>query len=227
MNPKFDPFSILSQYPRRHPIRLAFLLQLKIIEYISRINFDKYALPQKTIPNLLSIPDADYLSTAVTPIQMQYLLTGLEITENLEGSVVVEIGCYRGATTQVIAKHTNRKVIAIDPYIGYGGGKEDFQEFREKTKMQSNIIHKPCSSGEAAKNWEYENVSFIFIDAVHDYLNTSFDIQTWLPKLMHGGILALHDTDQLCFAGTRKAVFELKNQLSLFAHIDNLVLFKK
>jgi hypothetical protein len=36
----------------------------------------------------------------------------------------------------------------------------------------------------------------VFINAVHDYVNTSFDIEAWLPKLVPGGILALHDTDQ-------------------------------
>lgn len=224
---KSDPFIILSQYPRRHPARLLFLLQLKIIENISKINFNKYALPQKLITNIPSIPQADYYDTSVTPIQMQYLLAGLGTTENFHNSVVVEIGCYRGATTQVIAKNTSRKVIAIDPYIGYGGEKEDLKIFVEKTTEQTNIIHRSCSSGEAIKNWEYGNVSFIFIDVVHDYLNTSFDIQTWLPKLVDGGILALHDTDQLCFAGTRKAVFGLKDYLHLFAHVDNLVVFQK
>ena len=76
MKSKSDPFVILSTYSRRHPIRLIFLLQLKIIEYISKINFDKYALPQKLIVNLSPVPQADYLNTAVTPIQMQYLLAG-------------------------------------------------------------------------------------------------------------------------------------------------------
>lgn len=227
MKSKSDPFEILSKYSRRHPIRLIFLLQLKIIEYISKINFDKYALPQKLIFNLPPVPQADYLNTAVTPIQMQYLLAGLEVSESIPNSVVVEVGCYRGATTQVIAQNTSRNVIAIDPYIGYGGEKQDFKIFLEITKGQRNIIHKPCSSGEALENWQYGSISFIFIDAVHDYLNTSFDIQNWLPKLVDGGILALHDTDQLCFAGTRKAVFAAKDNLYLFAHVDNLVIFQK
>jgi predicted O-methyltransferase YrrM len=227
MNSTFDPFSILSKYPKRHPIRIAFLLRLKFIESISKINFDKYVLPQKLLAEIPVIPDADYLNTAVTPTQMQYLLAGLANTENIQNSVVVEIGCYRGATTQVIAKHTLRKVIAIDPYVGYGGEKEDFTEFFTKTKDLSNVIHKHRSSGEAAKNWQYGDISFIFIDAVHDYLHTSFDIQTWLPRLSKGGILALHDTDQRCFSGTRKAVFEIANSLDLFAHTDNLVMFQK
>jgi len=39
----------------------------------------------------------------------------------------------------------------------------------------------------------------------------------------------MHDTDQICFAGTRKAVFDAyKNMgLELFAHVDNLTLLRK
>jgi hypothetical protein len=65
----------------------------------------------------------------------------------------------------------------------------------------------------------------VFINAVHDYVNTSFDIEAWLPKLVPGGILALHDTDQAMFAGTRRAAYEPLNRLELIAHPPNLAIF--
>ena len=70
-------------------------------------------------------------------------------------------------------------------------------------------------------------MSLIFIDALHDYVNTAFDIEAWSSLLVEGGMLACHDTDQQCFAGTRKAVFEASSQFSLFAHPDNLTIFYK
>jgi hypothetical protein len=58
-------------------------------------------------------------------------------------------------------------------------------------------------------------------------VNTSFDIVTWSPLLVPGGILALHDTDQEFFAGTRRAAFEAhgEDRFELLAHPSNLTLF--
>jgi hypothetical protein len=58
-------------------------------------------------------------------------------------------------------------------------------------------------------------------------VNTAFDIATWSPLLVPGGILALHDTDQEIFAGTRRAAFEAHghDRFELLAHPSNLTLF--
>ena len=78
-------------------------------------------LPEKAIVGLPECPNADYANTAVTPTQMQYLLSGLLATDSWKDTVVAEIGFYRGVTTQALARHTSRRVIAVDLYIGYGG----------------------------------------------------------------------------------------------------------
>jgi hypothetical protein len=70
--------------------------------------------------------------------------------------------------------------------------------------------------------------SFIFIDAVHDYVNTRFDISVWWPLLMSGGIMAFHDTDDANFPGTRRAVFDLHTSgAQLYAHPDNITFLRK
>src|SRR5947207_1170706 len=76
----------------------------------------------------------------------------------------------------------------------------------------------------ARADWSFgRTVSLVFIDAVHDYVNTRFDIGAWLPLVVAGGIIALHDVDQIQFAGTRRAAAELASGYPLFAHVDNLV----
>lgn len=221
---KTDPFFI-KKYPKWHIQRLAFTLQAKLIEKEANLQFNHYALPEATLPNLPTVPDIDYSNTAVTPIQMQHLLAGLSATEHLKDTVVVEIGCYRGLTTKMLAKATSRKVIAVDPYIGYGGSEEDYQFFIQNTAGLPNVFHERKTSGEASRNWHHSPISFVFIDALHDYMNTAFDIATWSSLLVKDGILACHDTDQKCFAGTRKAVFEAANLAELFAHPNNLTMF--
>lgn len=226
---KTDPFAV-KQYPKWHPIRLTFTARARLTEREARLNFKRYLLPDKVIENLPDCPNADYSNTAVTPKQMQYLLSGLLATESYHDTVVVEIGCYRGVTTQVLAQNTARQVIAIDPYIGYGGCEQDYEHFKMNTNNLSNVIHEKNTSGAAFRNWKYNEVSFVFIDAVHDYVNTVFDVESWSSLLVKGGILAMHDTDQLCFAGTRKAVFETlfdQTNFELFAHTDNLTLIQK
>ncbi|MEH2424108.1 MAG: class I SAM-dependent methyltransferase [Nostoc sp.] len=221
---KKDPFFI-KKYPKWYPPRLVFTLQARLLEKEAKLNFQKYTLPKKIIPNLPQAPDVDYSNTSVTPIQMQHLLAALSATEHLKDTVVVEVGSYRGVTTQVIAKATSRRVIAVDPYIGYGGWEEDYRFFSKNTDGLSNVTHERKTSGEAARTWNYNPVSLVFIDALHDYVNTAFDIETWSSLLIKGGILAMHDTDQECFAGTRKAVFEFKNLGNQFAHPNNLTIF--
>lgn len=221
---KTDPFFI-KKYPKWYPQRLLFTLQARLVEKEATFNFERYGLPEKIVTNLPNAPEVDYQNTAVTPVQMQHLLSAVEATEHLQDTVIVEVGCFRGITTQALAKATSRKVIAVDPYIGYGGFEEDYLCFKKNTQALLNVVHDRKSSGEAVKTWQYPKVSLIFIDAVHDYVNTAFDIEAWSSLLVEGGMLACHDTDQKCFAGTRKAVFEASSQFSLFAHPYNLTIF--
>lgn len=231
---KTDPFA-LKKYSKWHPLRVAFTAKARLIEREAQWNFHQYALPEKILPNLPPAPDADYSNTAVTPVQMQHLLYALSATEHLTNTVVVEVGSYRGVTTQVLAKATSRKVIAVDPYIGYGGSEEDYHLFQSNISGLPNLIHERVSSGEAVRTWKHGSVSLVFIDALHDYVNTAFDIEAWSSLMVDGGILALHDTDEYCFAGTRKAVFEAyqdiasvkSNYTPLMAHPDNMTLLLK
>ena len=224
---KTDPFA-LKKYPKWSPQRLLFTLQARLIEKEAKLNFDRYALPSKINTNLPEPPAVDYQNTAVTSTQMQHLLDAVSATEHLTDTVIVEVGCFRGVTTQALAKATARKVIAVDPYIGYGGFEEDYAQFKKNTQLLSNVVHERKASGEAVKSWDYSPVSLVFIDAVHDYVNTAFDIEAWSSLLVEGGMVACHDTDQKCFAGTRKAVFEvLSSQFPLFAHPDNLTILTK
>ncbi|NEP01919.1 MAG: class I SAM-dependent methyltransferase [Symploca sp. SIO2E9] len=220
---KTDPFAI-KKYPKWNLKRLTFTAKARLIEQEARRNFQKYALPEKLIANLPSAPDIDYSNTAVTPIQIQHLLQALSATEYLIDTVVVEVGSYRGVTTQVLANATSRKVIAVDPYIGYGGSDQDYCYFQKSIAGLPNVIHERVSSGEAVRNWRHSRVSLVFIDALHDYVNTAFDIEAWSSLMVKGSILAMHDTDQYSFAGTRKAVFEACNQKKQFAHPNNLTL---
>jgi Methyltransferase domain len=221
---RMDPFAV-KRYPRWHPVRLAFKSLAVTNEWEARRDFARYALPAKPWDDLPDLPEVDWEATSVTPLQMRYLLRAVAMTDSRIGTVIVEVGCFRGETTRCLARATSRTMIAVDPYQGYGGAQADFARFRLNVAGLDNVVHEPKTSGDAARAWKHGPASLIFIDAVHDYVNTSFDINTWLPNLATGGILALHDIDQVEYAGTRRAAFELLGRLELVAHPDNLALY--
>jgi predicted O-methyltransferase YrrM len=221
-----DPFAIKSK-PKWHPSRLVRTAWMRWEERMARTSFDKSVIPQKQRNGILPAPDADWDDTAVTPLQMSYLLAALRQTESLADGVVVEIGSYRGVTTRCFAQATPGPIIAIDPYIGYGGSEADLSKFMANTAGLPNIVHIRQTSGRAFADWPHGAARFVFIDAVHDYANTSHDLDAWSSLLMPGGIVALHDTDNPQFSGTRRAAFEALNRFELYAHLKDLVLFRK
>ncbi len=223
-----DPFAVKA-YPRWHPHRLAFKAQSMSQERKSRRHYDRYALPERVLGDLPELPQVRWDDTSVTPIQMQHLVKALELTEHLADTVVVEVGCFRGETTRCLASATSRTIVAVDPYQGYGGAEREFAIFRSRVEGCANVVLEPTTSGAAARSWPHGPASLVFIDAVHDYVNTAFDIEVWLPHLVPGGVIALHDTDQEMFAGTRRAAFELHGELGLelLAHPFNMTLYKK
>ena len=222
-----DPFAI-KRLPKWHPRRLAFKSQTMRIEWESRRRYNRYALPEKVLADLPVLPDAiAWRNTSVTPLQMQHLLHAWRSPSRLAGTVVVEVGSCRGETTRCLAQASSRTVVAVDPYSGYGGAEAELDQFHRRIAGLDNVVLERTTSGAAARHWPHGPASFLFIDAVHDYVNTSFDIVTWSPLLVPGGILALHDTDQEFFAGTRRAAFEAHggDRFELLAHPSNLTLF--
>ena len=160
---------------------------------------------------------------------MQHLLHALALTEPFAGTVVVEVGSCRGETTRCLAQATARTVVAVDPYSGYGGAEAELDQFQRRIAGLDNVVLERTTSGaaRAALGRTRPGELALFIDAVHDYVNTSFDIATWSPLLVPGGILALHDTDQEVFAGTRRACLPrptAKIAFELLAHPSNLTL---
>lgn len=220
-----DPF-IVKKYSKWNPKRVLPTLYARLIDYISQLRYSQYALPTRRLSELPKAPEADWHDTSVTPKQMRYLLRGCEYTST---GACIEVGSYRGVTTRCLGQRSHpRSYYAVDPYIGYGGVEEDRRLFLERTAHLSNVTHLEKTSGEAAREWMEERgieVSFVFVDAIHNYWNTRYDLREWGKLLSSGGILAAHDTDQKRFAGTRRAVYEQVDEgYSLFSHIENLTL---
>jgi hypothetical protein len=213
--------------PKWHISRAAWTAYARVQEKIAALSFAFSVIPIKQPTNLAPCPEPAKGETAVTGLQLACLIGALKETESLPSTAVVEVGCFRGATTVALASETRRCIFAVDPYIGYGGSEQDQLAFVKRIGNLGNVKHLRLTSGEAARSWRHGNVGFIFIDAVHDYVNVSFDINVWRRKLVAGGLMALHDTDNPRFPGTRRAAFAALKTMDLWAHVNDLVILKR
>ncbi len=144
--------------------------------------------------------------TAVSQGQQSVLLAAIAASEEM-GEPIIEIGSFRGITTRAIALATKREVVAVDPYIGEGGHQVDLDYFREHTAGLQNVTLLRNASDPAFREWGERPISFVFIDAIHEYLHAWFDFTAWGSLVKPGGFVAFHDVDQ--FAGVNRACQKL------------------
>lgn len=226
-----DPFAV-KRYSKIDPRRLAFTAMARIGDRVARGRFPRYALPLTDEGDLNDIVESGAESgiadTDVNARQLAVLSRHLgEVQRGLPGAVV-EVGAYRGVTTRRMADiATGQPVYAVDPYVGYGGSDVDLASFRARTADAANITHIRKPSGAALADLAGIPISFVFIDAVHDYVNVRFDGGSWFKLLRPGGVIAFHDVDEIAFAGTRRAVWELARHATLVAHVPGLAILRK
>ena len=129
---------------------------------------------------------------------------------------VVEIGSWKGRSTVVLARALASRgggvVHAIDPHQGgleHTPGADTFDEFvgNVKRKGVAHLVraHR-ASSLEVARGWS-EPAGMVWVDGSHEYEDVRADLEAWLPHLVSGGVLAMHDTTNL--PGPGRAADEL------------------
>ena len=220
-----DPFAV-KRHAKWHPFRLGYVATSRSLEMISRALFLKAELPIVTLAQAESEVDGPLEDTAVTRRQLAYLRHALASAEGTAGVVAVEVGTFRGVTTSLLASSTGLRYVAVDPYVGYGGSEHDLAAFQARVVGLTNVEHRRETSGAAARSWRHGPIAFLFLDAVHDFVNTSFDLAAWSPLLAPGALVAMHDTDAQAYAGTRVAAWRFARGRELVAHIENLVIVR-
>lgn len=152
---------------------------------------------------------------------------------------IVEIGSDQGKSTITLAWGAVRSdkpcnVHAVDPFLG---GPAMTSSQREKLLRRNlsaygvdNVVLHPVTSGEYRRQRKTV-IRLMFVDAAHDYLNSSFDFFAWKELIAPGGFLAAHDVDNYEYGpGTRKAFINciLKDpRFRLAYHIDNFAVAQR
>ena len=124
------------------------------------------------------------------------------LADGIHEGCIVAIGSYRGQTDCALALHAHVPVYAIDSRMGSVG--EDFQFGDEdRTHWMQNVLAlglgakiRPINldSYEVGQMW-HQPVSFLFIDGSHDDESVWNDLKAWLPHVIEGGLVALHDSN--------------------------------
>jgi len=101
---------------------------------------------------------------------------------------VVEIGSYRGISTEAFAM-TCDSVIAVDSFLW----PEVYNEFYARTHYYPHVQAIRGYSTAVAENFPDEYFDLVYVDAGHSHEEVVADIRAWRSKVRLGGVIAGHD----------------------------------
>jgi hypothetical protein len=149
------------------------------------------------------------------------------------GDIFVEVGSFKGRSSiamavNIINSGKDIKFYCVDTWLGSiehqsGQDSEDKDVINNNLKnifikniesVKNIITSIEKTSIEAANDFENSSLSFVFIDASHDYENVKKDLEAWYPKIKKGGTLAGHDWT---WPDVSRAVVEFANNKRLHA----------
>jgi MMP 1-O-methyltransferase len=109
--------------------------------------------------------------------------------------VIVEIGSWRGKSTTCLGLGSKAgngvPVFAVDPHSEHTFG--DFSRNMEEAGLTDLVTPVPGRSQELAEGFD-EPIELLFIDGAHQYELVNQDFDRWVPKVVEGGVVAMHDT---------------------------------
>ena len=117
--------------------------------------------------------------------------------------VIVEIGSWKGKSTIWLARGAAAgagvHLYAVDPHTGspeHGSDVWTLPEFErniERAGVGDRVTPIVAISSEAAADFS-QPIELLFIDGAHDVGSVRHDLDAWTPKVIEGGVIALHDT---------------------------------
>jgi hypothetical protein len=138
------------------------------------------------------------------------------------GDHFVEVGAWKGKSTSFMAVEiaNSGKQIQFDVVDTWKGSLEHQSDDLVKRDELYNLFlnnmkpaegyftPKRMTSLEAAATYKDNSLSFVMLDASHEYEDVKADILAWLPKVQSGGILSGDDYHHT-WPGVMQAVQEL------------------
>ena len=118
-----------------------------------------------------------------------------------------EIGVFKGKYSQeLLDANPNLHLYGVDPWelaahpegVFKGGEKQElfdniYEEAKKRLTPYKNFTFVKKYSMDALKDFEDNSLDFVYIDAGHDFVNFTLDLDGWLKKVRPGGIISGHD----------------------------------
>jgi MMP 1-O-methyltransferase len=121
--------------------------------------------------------------------------------------VIVEIGSWKGKSTICLGLGSRAgngvRIFAVDPHADYRHG--EFKENIERAGIADLVTPVKGLSEDVVGDFD-ETIELLFVDGSHEEDDVRHDFETWVPKVVDGGVVAFHDTTW--HAGVRKVVAE-------------------
>jgi predicted O-methyltransferase YrrM len=118
---------------------------------------------------------------------------------------IVELGAYLGRSTVVLAASSNQPFTTIDTFLGSSehhiDGKviDTYPAFLNRLQafgLEEKVTVKKQDVVIAAQDFKEDSVHLLFVDADHEYQAVCDQVQAWLPKMVAGGVIILHDVGE-------------------------------
>jgi len=126
---------------------------------------------------------------------------------------IAEIGVRRGYNAENMFNELKPRLMVLVDF--WDGSIKDthsinFAETWHRLHGRRNIIFVKAISSDAANLIDQRiSFDFVYLDASHDKKNVLQDINSWLPKVKVGGILAGHDYTNADVPGVKEVVHEV------------------
>lgn len=132
------------------------------------------------------------------------------MVEKFNGGLLVEIGTYKGCSfsylvVEAINSKKNFDIVGIDACC-WPDIEPDFNKNMNPLKGHFRTMF-GGDSFDRAKEFEDNSIDMLFIDGNHTYEFVKKDIESFLPKMKKGGVIAGHDYND-CHPGVIQAVNE-------------------
>jgi predicted O-methyltransferase YrrM len=160
-----------------------------------------------------------------------------------EGGRVVEIGSFLGKSTLWLATGLRRlgppgrPLLAIDPHDGHERPEvcperdsfTTFQDHVRRAGLDAWVEPLRRRSQEVAAGWS-EPIRLLWIDGSHVFEDVMADLEGFVPHVIPGGYIALHDTRSRHFPGVRKAMltyFARTPDCRCMVGLRNMVVYRR
>lgn len=172
------------------------------------------------------VTDADFMTVAELTTEVGWPLDytasrGLiPYIKRIRGDAkVIEIGTARGEASYLILEQCPNvtHLYTIDPFLGYKDwvgviDQDTMTKYKniayknlEVFDSRANIMN--LSSAEAVDLFEDSSYNVLFVDGSHDKDMVYRDLELYVPKIVPGGIIAIHDTN---IASVNEAIKEFR-----------------